>query len=474
MNKIKIKINRKGNIMKKKIICLFLVLVFVVSLTSCFKDERNYDYKDMTKYITLPNYQGHVVEVSKDVIQNTVDSYIVQYSTDLYKALKGDNIYVNLKFTEVKYLDESQTIDQKGNVIESLTKTDYFIEKLGDGNYNKTLEDLIIEWGVQITKTTEKIITLPNDPMFGEHQGKKVYFSCQFVDKACLKGDVVKAKYVGYYLDDKGEIKLNDKGEKDSFDKSEGATFYLGSHLAIEDFENGIIGMRLGESNTKQIKATFPEDYSSEDLKGKTVIFEVTVLEIRIVPEYNDEFAKKLGQDTTEKLEAAILDNYAYTEMSNWLFENSVFIEFPKREYRDLRRSFEELDALYASTYGITFEDYVLMYYGMTKDEYIKDSMKPDLIYYAMAQARNIVPTDANLAAAKEALVEEYTQNYISQYSGITKEEAREMAIETVEHDLGTAVIYNEAIYELVDAHIKASYTVKLTDATFESVTVKK
>jgi len=211
--------------MKKKIICLFLVLVFVVSLTSCFKDDRNYDYKDMSKYVTIPQYQGHKIDVSKDVILNAVDSYIMQYATDLYKAVAGDDIYVTLKFTEVVYLDDSNKIDQKGNVIESLGKTDYFIDELGDGNYNKTLEDMIIKWGVQITKTVEKIITLPNDEMFGEHQGKEVYFSVQFKDKACLKGDVVKVKYTGYYLDDKGEIKLNDKGEKDSFDNSDGATF---------------------------------------------------------------------------------------------------------------------------------------------------------------------------------------------------------------------------------------------------------
>ena len=460
--------------MKKKIICLLLILVFVVSLTSCFKDDRDYDYKDMSKYVTIPNYQGHKIEVSKDVIQNSVDSYIMQYATELYKALKGDDIYVDLKFTETVYLDDDDTIDQKGNVIEELGKTDYFIDELGDGNYNKTLEDLIIEWGVQITKTTEKIITLPDDDMFGEYKGQKVYFSVTFKDKACLKGDVVKVKYTGYYLDDKGEIKLNDKGEKDSFDSSDGTTFYLGSHLAIDDFENGIVGMRVGEANKKQIKATFPDDYMSEDLKGKTVIFEVTVLEIRITPKYNDEFAKKLGHDTTEKLEAALLESYASSKMNEWLYENTVFIDYPSKEYRAMRLSFEELDTLYMSNYGMTFENFVLMYYGMTKDEYIKDSMKPDLLYYGIAQLRNIVPTETDLANAKESLITEYTNSYISDYSGITKEQAREMAIEYVEQNLGTTAVHKEAIYTLVDAHIKASYTVELTDATFESITNQK
>ena len=88
--------------MKKKIICLALVLVFVLSFTSCFKDDVRYDYKDMSKYVTLPDYKNHTLEVEQDHIQQTIDSYIQQYATDTYKAKAGDTIYVDLKFTERK------------------------------------------------------------------------------------------------------------------------------------------------------------------------------------------------------------------------------------------------------------------------------------------------------------------------------------------------------------------------------------
>ena len=159
--------------------------------------------------------------------------------------------------------------------------------------YNKKLEELIIQWGIMITKSDEKIVELPNEEMFGEYAGKKVYFSCEFADKACLNGDVVTVDYVGYYLDDKGEIKLNDKGEKDSFDEGKDATFYLGSKLAIEDFEKGIVGMRIGETYKKMIEATFPSDYGVEDLKGKKVKFEVTLKNIMETPIYNDAFVEK-------------------------------------------------------------------------------------------------------------------------------------------------------------------------------------
>ncbi len=460
--------------MKKKIISLLLVLVFVVSLTSCFKDERNYDYKDLTEYVTLAkNYKGHIVDVEQDYINQQIASYIMSYATSLYKALKGDDIYVNLKFTEVTFLDSDQKVDQKGNVIESLGKKDFFIDELGDGNYNKTLEDFIIQWGVEITKSTEKIITLPDEEMFGDYAGKKVYFSCEFVNMAVSEGDIVKVKYTGYRLDDKGEIKLNDKGEKDSFDSSDGTTFFIGSNLAIEDFENGMIGMTLGDANKKEIKATFPDDYANDEFKGKTVIFEITILDKKIVPTYDDKFVEKFGHKTTKEFEESLISEFAYNAMSEYLIENSTYIKYPKREYKAIKQQFEDLDDMYATTTYGSFENFVLIQYGMTKDEYIKTSMKPNLIFYTMAQVENLVPKSADLATAKENLIQEFTTQYMQSYTGITQSQAREMAKEYVEQALGTAAIYEEAVFDIVDKFIRTQYTINMVDAKDETVIVR-
>ena len=79
----------------------------------------------------------------------------------------------------------------------------------------------------------------------------------------------------------------------------------IGSHTFIPGFEEGLVGMKTGE--TKTLDLTFPEDYV-EDLKGKAVKFEVTVNEIktRQLPELNEDFYKDLGFDemkTKEELE---------------------------------------------------------------------------------------------------------------------------------------------------------------------------
>lgn len=83
-------------------------------------------------------------------------------------------------------------------------------------------------------------------------------------------------------------------GEK--LDGGTGANYPLeiGSHTFIPGFEEGVVGMEVGE--TKSLDLTFPEEYTKE-LAGKAVKFDVTVREIkeRVLPELNEEFYADLG-----------------------------------------------------------------------------------------------------------------------------------------------------------------------------------
>ena len=83
-------------------------------------------------------------------------------------------------------------------------------------------------------------------------------------------------------------------GEK--LDGGTGANYPLeiGSHTFIPGFEEGVVGMEVGE--TKTLNLTFPEEYTKE-LAGKEVKFDVTLREIkeRVLPELNEEFYQDLG-----------------------------------------------------------------------------------------------------------------------------------------------------------------------------------
>jgi trigger factor len=81
--------------------------------------------------------------------------------------------------------------------------------------------------------------------------------------------------------------------------KSAGYALSLGSGSLIPGFEEQLTGMNRGE--TREIKVTFPADYSNKDLAGKDAQFTVTLKEIKkkVLPELNDEFAKDIGNNAT-------------------------------------------------------------------------------------------------------------------------------------------------------------------------------
>ncbi|KYG70717.1 trigger factor [Bdellovibrio bacteriovorus] len=89
----------------------------------------------------------------------------------------------------------------------------------------------------------------------------------------------------------------------------------LGAKQFIEGFEEGIVGMKAGETKTLSLK--FPDPYHSADLAGKPVEFKVTLNEIKakVLPELNDEFIKTLGGPSDlEALKKTIKEDLEQTE----------------------------------------------------------------------------------------------------------------------------------------------------------------
>ena len=89
---------------------------------------------------------------------------------------------------------------------------------------------------------------------------------CASGDTVANKGDIVKVNFVG---------KLD--GKAFSGGSANGQVIELGAGMYIPGFEEGIIGMKLGE--TKNVELTFPTNYY-EDLAGKAVVFEITVTDL--------------------------------------------------------------------------------------------------------------------------------------------------------------------------------------------------
>lgn len=93
-------------------------------------------------------------------------------------------------------------------------------------------------------------------------------------------------------------------GEAFDGGKAEGFSFVIGEGQMLEQFDQSVRGMKVGESKTFPLK--FPEDYQGKDVAGKEADFLVTMkkIEAQHLPEVDEAFAKSLGikEGTVEAL----------------------------------------------------------------------------------------------------------------------------------------------------------------------------
>ncbi len=176
----------------------------------------------------------------------------------------------------------------------------------------------------------------------------------------------------------KGDITVIDysgaiDGVKFDGGTAEGQTLELGSGAFIPGFEDGVVGMNIGEE--KDISVKFPENYGAEELKGKDAIFTVKLHEIKTkeFPEVNDEFIKEAtGEESLEAFKKATKkklkeanDKRAKAETEDKLIEKiaeSSTVEIPAVMVE------RQVDAI------VQDMEYRMMYQGLRLEDFLKYS----------------------------------------------------------------------------------------------------
>lgn len=200
----------------------------------------------------------------------------------------------------------------------------------------------------------------------------------------------------------------------------------IGSNTFIPGFEDGCVGMKVGEE--KVLKLKFPENYV-ENLKGKDVEFTVTVREIkeRIIPELGKDFFDDLGIEGVNDKKS--LEDHVKEEITK-AKENEA-----DRKYLDevLRKASENMKveindeiidsecnrmideyAHELSHQGASIEQYLQM--TGTKFEDLKNMMKPQAtariktryLLEEVANAENIKATAADI----KKFIDEHAEKY--------------------------------------------------------------
>lgn len=123
--------------------------------------------------------------------------------------------------------------------------------------------------------------------------------------------------------------------------KADNVHLIVGEGAFLKDFETALLGMQSGEE--KSFSVTFPEDYGSQDVAGKTVTFNVKMKSVELpeLPEVDSEFAKQLGiqdgdlekmrEGIRHDLEREILKriNWKLKEQAMRCLMETTFIEAP-------------------------------------------------------------------------------------------------------------------------------------------------
>lgn len=271
--------------------------------------------------------------------------------------------------------------------------------------------------GVTVTLTTSSEITADDIDEYIENVLTQHSRTVEITDRPAKEGDALVIDYVGTM-----------DGVEFEGGKDENVSMTLGAGGWIDGFEEGIVGMRVGE--TKTIDVTFPDPYKNNpDLAGKPAKFEITLHSITetVYPEYNDTFVREnFDYATMAEYEAYVRSVLSEERQSEILAEkqssalsiavdNAEVLKYPAGVVEDYMAQQLDYIKYYASMYGMSYADFVSGVTGMSVEEYeaqvresAEQSVKEEMVVFAIAKAEGFTISDERRAEELASLLAYY------------------------------------------------------------------
>lgn len=263
--------------------------------------------------------------------------------------------------------------------------------------------------------------------------------------------DTVSVDYVG---------RIDGKEYEGGSTNGMGVRVTLGTLTYPEEFENGIIGHKTGE--TFDVSVPFAEDFPNEELAGKTVVYTITLNGIYETAEFNDEFVKKNFGNSVENAEDFLnkyrmnaaqdkfdeyVKDYAVSESkvktypAGYLSKMKKFIK--AKDYKQM----ETTNSTYQNLYGKDAYKDVLDMRKMDKKEYRQEVLKSakeqadeNLIMQALFEKFDLSVTDED--------IKEVTSSF-----GFNEDEY-DQAVER----FGEPYLYEQAMINVVNNYLAENY----------------
>ena len=331
----------------------------------------------------------------------------------------GPEVFYEDTFNEI--VPEEYERELKENNIEAVSRPDIDVKQIGKG------KDLIFTAVVQ-TKPEVKL---------GKYKGiqlKKIEYNVSDEDINHELGHMADRNARLVTVENRpvedGDITVIDfegfvDGKAFEGGKAENYELTIGSKTFIPGFEDQIIGMKIEEEKDIQVK--FPDDYNSEELKGKDATFKIKLHEIKKkeLPELNDEFAKDTSEfETLEELKNSIKEKLEEQNANKAKYETQdaaikavteeAEVEIPSGMIEtELDNMIKEMETN-LSYQGLKLEQY-LNYIGKTMEEFrkeneeqAKNSVKTRLTLEAITKAENIEAKEEDVNKKIEEMAKIY------------------------------------------------------------------
>lgn len=367
-----------------------------------------------------------------------------------------------------KYGKESLYADAADICLQDAYKE--MLEQLGD-------EQIVAEPAIDLEKVDENGIefkfslTLKPEIKLGKYKGLKakkeeIKVTKEEIDDAI---DHMRSHYAENVIKEgkieNGDIAIIDfEGFNDGVPfeggKGENYSLKIGSGTFIPGFEEQLIGLKANDE--KEIKVTFPEDYHSEELKGKEVTFKVKINEVKEIqiPEIDEEFFKDLGLEginTIEDLQKQVEENIkaqkevnAENEYVDALLEeaaSNVEVDIPdvmiEEELQRMLKQYEE----HLKMQGINLQQFYQ--FTNSDEEALKNQMHTEavnrvkfrLMLEEIAKVEKIDLTDELALEEAEKLASKYQmekEEFLKEFGGLDMvkyDYKMRQAIETLKKD---------------------------------------
>lgn len=254
-------------------------------------------------------------------------------------------------------------------------------------------------------------------------------------------------------------------------------TFVLGEATLIEGFQEGLVGVKTGES--VELNLTFPDPYETNpDYAGKDCVFTITMTKIEqsIMPELNDAFVATVSDcKTVDEYRQSIADEIKSeredTERVNkvntvWasVQDKATVISCPQVELdRYINETLENMQE-YAEGYNMTVEDFLTQYYGKTLDDFKTECAEMATMYVEEELVLNAVIHAENITVSEEKY-QEGLAGYAERYGTTPEEMESQYGRDAIEQ----SVLWDTTLEYLAD---NAKIVEEYSETTAEDTTV--